>query len=148
MSDLQWPPQEKDFVVMLQKEAWCSRSMQSFEPDCDIIFVQSLMTLKTTTKDDKGKTGCILMRKLWINFNRRTSLTSGHPCQLPETLSVKIWCWPYSIEKSQRHCSKRFLITFNVVPKNKPIGPIKQVMIQKTSYLINTIVPLIITSLR
>ena len=53
---------------MLQDKAWCLRSVQSFDLDCDIIFVQSLMTLKTTTKDDKGKTGCILMRKLWINL--------------------------------------------------------------------------------
>ena len=56
MSDLQWPLQEEDFVIMLQEEGWSLGSVQSFDPDCDIIYVQSLMALKTRAKDDKGKT--------------------------------------------------------------------------------------------
>ena len=55
MSDLQWPPQEEDFVIMLQEEGWGLGSVQSFDPDCDIC-VQSSMALKTRAKDDKGKT--------------------------------------------------------------------------------------------
>ena len=41
---------------MLQEEGWGLGSVQSFDPDCDIICVQSLMALKTRAKDDKGKT--------------------------------------------------------------------------------------------
>ena len=39
---------------MLQEEGWSLGSVQSF--DRDIIYVQSLMTLKTRAKNDKGKT--------------------------------------------------------------------------------------------
>ena len=56
MSDLQWPPQEEDFVIILQEEGWGLGFVQSFDPDCDIICVQSLMALKTRAKDYKGKT--------------------------------------------------------------------------------------------
>ena len=78
MSDLQWPPQEDDFVIMLQEEGWGLGSVQSFDPDCDIC-VQSSMALKTRAKDDKGRlTGSILMWKLLMNFKGKISLTLGH----------------------------------------------------------------------
>ena len=54
--DVQWPPQEEDFVITLDEGGWGLGSVQSYDPDQDSIQVQLLQTLKTRAKDDKGKT--------------------------------------------------------------------------------------------
>ena len=51
-----WPPEEEDFVIALEEDGWSLGSVQSYQQENDCISVQSLSTLKTRAKDDKGKT--------------------------------------------------------------------------------------------
>ena len=55
-SDMPWPPQEEDFVIFLEEGGWNLGSVQQYNPDHDSIRVQSLTSLKTRAKDDRGKT--------------------------------------------------------------------------------------------
>ena len=54
--DLQWPPQEEDFVIILEEQGWGLGSVQHYDSDQNSIHVQSLTSLKTRAKDDQGKT--------------------------------------------------------------------------------------------
>ena len=54
-----WPLEEEDFVIALKEDGWSLGSVQSYQQENDCISVQSLSTLKTRAKDDKGKT-CLL----------------------------------------------------------------------------------------
>ena len=55
-TDLQWPPQEEEFVVTLEENGWTLGSVQSYDQETDVISVQSLSPLKTRAKDDQEKT--------------------------------------------------------------------------------------------
>ena len=56
LADLQWPPDEEEYVVTLQEDGWSIGSVQSYNTEQDTILVQSLTSLNTRAKDDQGKT--------------------------------------------------------------------------------------------
>ena len=68
MSNLQWPPQEEDFIITLGEAGWSLRCTQSYDEDRDVVFVQSLASLKTRAKDDMGKTYWIYPDEEEVNF--------------------------------------------------------------------------------
>ena len=51
---MQWPPHKEDFVITLEEDG--VGSVQQYNSDEDKVLVQSLTSLKTRAKDDKGKT--------------------------------------------------------------------------------------------
>ena len=112
---------------MLQEEGWGLGSVQSFDPDCDIICVQSLMALKTRAKDDKGKTYWVYPDVEFVDEFQRKNVLDIRPSM---TVSKHIK------RKALKHCSQRFLNMFEMVLKKQshlPIGwPIEQVMIKRT----------------
>lgn len=55
-ADLEWPPQEEEFLITLDETGWTLGSVQAYDQDKDVIAVQSLAPLKTRAKDDQGKT--------------------------------------------------------------------------------------------
>jgi len=55
-ADLEWPPQEEEFLITLDETGWTLGSVQAYDQDNDVIAVQSLAPLKTRAKDDQGKT--------------------------------------------------------------------------------------------
>ena len=55
-ADLEWPPQEEEFLITLGETGWTLGSVQAYDQDKDVIAVQSLAPLKTRAKDDQGKT--------------------------------------------------------------------------------------------
>ena len=56
ISNLQWPPQEEDFIITLGEAGWSLGCTQSYDEDRDVVCLQSLASLKTRAKDDMGKT--------------------------------------------------------------------------------------------
>ena len=56
VADLQWPPQDEEFVVTLNEGGWALGSSQGYNEEQDAILVQSLVSLKTRVKDDQGRT--------------------------------------------------------------------------------------------
>ena len=97
---------------MLQEEGWGLGSIQSFDPDCDIICVQSLMALKTRAKDDKGKTYWVYPDVEFVDEFQRKNVLDIRPSM---TVSKNIK------RKALKHCSQRFLNMFEMVLKNNPI---------------------------
>ena len=100
---------------MLQEEGWGLGSVQSFDPDCDIICVQSLMALKTRAKDDKGKTYWVYPDVEFVDEFQRKNVLDIRPSM---TVSKNIK------RKALKHCSQRFLNMFEMVLKNNPICPL------------------------
>ena len=56
VADLEWPPEEEEFVITLDEEEWNLGSVQGYSQDTNEVHIQILATLKTQAKDDSGKT--------------------------------------------------------------------------------------------
>ena len=54
-ADLEWPPQEEEFLITLDETGWTLGSVQAYDQDKDVIAVQSLAPLKTRAKVDQGR---------------------------------------------------------------------------------------------
>ena len=84
LGDVQWPPQEEDFVITLEEGGWELGSVQSYDSDQDSIQVQLLQTLKTRAKDDKGKTYWVYPDEENVNqFQQKQTI--NHNCQEHQT---------------------------------------------------------------
>ena len=79
MADLQWPPQEDEFVITLEEDGWKLGSVQSYSEKNDTILVQSLESLKTRAKDDKGKTYWIYATEEDTDFYERKNVVETRP---------------------------------------------------------------------
>ena len=55
VADLEWPPQEEEFVITLDEDDWNLGSVQAYKQESDEIHVQLLATMHTRAKDDCGK---------------------------------------------------------------------------------------------
>ena len=56
MADLEWPPEEEEFVIALDEQEWNLGSVQGYSQETNEVHVQILAKLKTRAKDDCGKT--------------------------------------------------------------------------------------------
>ena len=79
ISNLQWPPQEEDFIITLGEAGWSLGCTQSYDEDRDVIYVQSLAPLKTRAKDDMGKTYWIYPDEEEVNFFERKNVLETRP---------------------------------------------------------------------
>lgn len=55
VADLEWPPQEEEFVITLDEDEWNLGSVQAYLQESDELQVQLLTTMRTRAKDDCGK---------------------------------------------------------------------------------------------
>lgn len=55
VADLEWPPQEEEFVITLDEDDWNLGSVQEYKQESDEIHVQLLATMHTRARDDCGK---------------------------------------------------------------------------------------------
>lgn len=56
VANLEWPPEEEEFVITLNEQEWNLGSVQGYSQATDEIQVQHLAAMKTQAKDDSGKT--------------------------------------------------------------------------------------------
>ena len=56
LADLEWPPQEEEFVVALEADGWRICCVISFDETSNTIIAHQLEPIKTPAKDDYGKT--------------------------------------------------------------------------------------------
>ena len=56
LADLEWPPQEEEFVVALEADGWRICCVISFDETSNTIIAHQLEPIKTRAKDDYGKT--------------------------------------------------------------------------------------------
>ena len=78
MSDLQWPPQEEDFIITLGEAGRSLGCTQSYDEDGDVVCVQSLASLKTRAKNDMGKIYWIYPDEE-VNFFKRKNVLETRP---------------------------------------------------------------------
>ena len=55
IADLEWPPQEEEFVITLDEDEWNLGSVQGYMQESDEVQLQLLTTMHTCAKDDCGK---------------------------------------------------------------------------------------------
>ena len=74
-TDLEWPPQEEEFLITLDEGGWTLGSVQAYDQDNDSISVQSHTPLKTRAKDDQGKTYWVYpMEEQLENYEKKHTL--------------------------------------------------------------------------
>ena len=56
LADLEWPPQEEEFVVALEADGWRICCVISFDETSNTIIAHQLEPIKTRAKDNYGKT--------------------------------------------------------------------------------------------
>ena len=80
MADLEWPPEEEEFVIALDEQEWNLGSVQGYSQETNEVHVQILAKLKTRAKMIVGKlTGCTRKTSVSVMTTRRTAfLTYAH----------------------------------------------------------------------
>ena len=74
-TNLEWPPQEEEFLITLDEGGWTLGSVQAYDQDNDSISVQSLTPLKTRAKDYQGKTYWVYpMEEELENYEKKHTL--------------------------------------------------------------------------
>ena len=79
LADLQWPPDEEEYVVTLEEDGWSIGSVQSYNDEQDAILVQLLTSLNTRAKDDKGKTYWIYPSEEKLDLYKRKNILDIRP---------------------------------------------------------------------
>ena len=70
VADLEWPPEEEEFVITLDEEEWNLGSVQGYSQDTNEVHIQILATLKTQAKDDSGKTYWVYSEENSNNYKK------------------------------------------------------------------------------
>ena len=79
LADLQWPPDEEEYVVTLEEDGWSIGSVQSYNNEQDAILVQLLTSLNTRAEDDKGKTYWIYPSEEKLDLYKRKNILDIRP---------------------------------------------------------------------
>ena len=94
VADLEWPPQEEEFVITLDEDEWNLGSVQAYLQESDEVQVQLLTTMRTRAKDDCGKIYWMYSEDN-IDCYKKTFLTCAPLCHWLRISKGKSRCFHY-----------------------------------------------------
>lgn len=89
VADLEWPPEEEEFVITLDEEEWNLGSVQGYSQDTDEVQIQILATLKTRAQDDFGKTYWVYSEEISNNYKKDNLLDMRPSVSLAKNIKRK-----------------------------------------------------------
>ena len=90
MTDLEWPPSEKDFIVSLEEGGWRLCSAIAYDEKPNSIKAHQLELIKTRAKDDAGKTCWIYSKEERVeHFEEKHILTVRPSVSLAKNIKHK-----------------------------------------------------------
>ena len=89
MADLEWPPEEEEFVIALDEQEWNLGSVQGYSQETNEVHVQILAKLKTRAKDDSGKTYWVYSEDISDDYKKDSILDIRPSVSLAKNIKRK-----------------------------------------------------------